>query len=217
MRILILGSTGRTGRLLLDEALARKHDVKVLVRDPSKIKARSTSLTIVEGTATNRDILDRSMEGCDAILSVLNISRTSDFPWSPLRTPKDFLSRVMTNIIHLAPSHKIRRLIFSSAWGAAETRGDIPGWFRWFIEHSNILYAYEDHAKQEELVSRSSLEWTSVRPTGLINSMKKKEVIVSINGQPKPKLLISRSNVARFMIDTLENNLYLREKVTISQ
>lgn len=217
MHILILGATGRTGKHVLAEALRRGHKARVLVRDPSKITVSSPLLQIVEGTPTDTAILSDAMEGCEAILSALNVSRVNDFPWANLRTPKDFLSTVMKNIISAAPGQGIRRLIFTSAWGVAETRKDIPGWFRWFIEKSNIRYPYEDHARQEELVARSSLEWTSVRPAGLINSKKIKKVIVSFNNHPKPRLVISRLNVARFILDILEAGRYVRQRPVISQ
>ena len=35
MRLLVLGATGRTGRLVVAEALRRGHDVVALVRDPA--------------------------------------------------------------------------------------------------------------------------------------------------------------------------------------
>ena len=110
-----------------------------------------------------------------------------------------------------------RRIIFTSAWGAAETRKDIPGWFRWFIEHSNIKYPYDDHARQEELIKQTSLQWTSVRPVGLTNSNNTKEIIVTINNHPKPRLTISRRHVAAFMLDVLEKNLYVGEMMVVSE
>ena len=37
MKILILGATGRTGRLIVEEALKQGYDLNVLVRDKKKI------------------------------------------------------------------------------------------------------------------------------------------------------------------------------------
>lgn len=217
MRILILGATGRTGKHLLEEALKRGHGVHILVRDVSKIKLSDPKLLIFEGSPADSFALEKAMQGCEAVLSALNISRTSDFPWAGLRTPVDFLSSVMKNIVAAASKYGIQRIIFTSAWGAAETRKDIPGWFRWFIEHSNIRYPYEDHARQEDILKETTLQWTAVRPVGLINAKAKKEVVVSFNNQPRPRLLISRSNVAKFMLDALERVLYIAERPVISQ
>ncbi len=68
-----------------------------------------------------------------------------------------FLSDVMKNVIELAEIHKVKRIIACSAWGAAETKKDLPAWFRWFIDNSNIGYTYRDHERQEKLLMNSKL------------------------------------------------------------
>lgn len=217
MTILLLGATGRTGRHLLQEALDRGHIVHALVRGKEKVKIAHENLRVFEGSPTDKTMLNSAMTGCEAILSALNISRNNDWPWSKLRTPKEFLSSVMKIIIELAPHHHIKRILFTSAWGAAETRKDIPGWFRWFIENSNIRYPYEDHARQEGLLQQTDLEWTGIRAVGLVNSKRKKSVIVSFNSDPKPRLIIGRRSLAAFMLDVLEKNLYVRKLPVVSE
>ena len=216
MKFLLLGATGRTGKHILDLALHRGHVVQALVRKKSKLNISHPSLVLTEGDPLDKASLIYSMKSCEAIVSALNISRVTDWPWSKLRTPKNLLSSVTKNIIELAPQHGISRCVFISAWGVAETRSDIPGWFRWFIDHSNIRYPYLDHERSEELLQQSSLNYTAVRPAGLINSKKEREIIVSLNHAPKPKLIISRRNLARFVLEVLEKDLYLRQMPAVS-
>ncbi|MEO6977934.1 MAG: NAD(P)H-binding protein, partial [Mucilaginibacter sp.] len=170
MKILILGATGRTGMHLVTEALKLDYEINVLVRDKSKLPAYPSSVSIFEGTPTAIPHLAKAMQGCDAILSSLNISRTSDFPWAKLRTSDDFLSASMKNIITVAGELNIKRIIITTAWGVSETKKEIPFWFRWLIDHSNIGYPYRDHEIQEELLKHSNMGWTAVRPAGLTNS-----------------------------------------------
>jgi putative NADH-flavin reductase len=217
MKILILGATGRTGQHLLEQALQRGHQVHVLVRDRSKIASHLSSLTIFEGSPLDKSALENAMKGCEAVLSALNVSRTSDWPWAKLRSPKDILSSVTKSLIELMPTYHIRRLIFISAWGVAETKKDIPGWFRWFIDHSNVRYPYLDHENQEELVKQTKLEWTAVRAAGLTNGGKIKKAKLSINNDPKPNWTINRKSVASFMLDILEKNLYAGQAPVISR
>ncbi|MBD1362868.1 NAD(P)H-binding protein [Mucilaginibacter sp. ZT4R22] len=216
MRILILGATGRTGKILLQEAIAQGYEVNVLLRDKSKLNISHPTLRVFEGLPTDKPLLAAAMAGCEAILSALNISRTSDFPWAKLRTPANFLSETAECIIELAPLHNINRVILTSAWGTRDTREDIPWWFKWIIDNSNVGMAYRDHERQEELFSASTLNYTILRPAGLINSTKSKTVIVSLNNQPKPHLTISRSNVAKFMVHVLQDDLLLRQMPVIS-
>jgi putative NADH-flavin reductase len=217
MHILILGATGRTGRLLVDEALRRGHKVNVVISHASKLSANPVMVSVFEGTPLNPDTLAAAMQGCEAVLSTLNISRVSDFPWAKLRTSTDFLSLSMKNIIEVAEKQHVNRIIITTAWGVNETKKDIPFWFRWLINFSNIRYPYLDHERQEELLKNSGLNWTAVRPAGLTDEKKKKEVIVTLNNTPKPKLTISRFNTACFMLDVLENNLYNRQFPVISE
>jgi len=216
MRILILGSTGRTGKHLLELALQRGHIVHALVRDKKKIMLNDPNLMLFEGSPLDKAALESAMKECQAVLSALNVSRNSDWPWSKLRSPENFLSASMKNIIELAPKQNIQRIIFISAWGVCETKKDIPGWFRWLIDHSNVRYPYLDHERQEELLKPTALEWTAVRAAGLTNSKKQKEVIVSLKNDPKPHLMVGRRSVAAFMLDVLEKNLYVREMPVIS-
>ena len=217
MRILILGSTGRTGRILLSEAFRRGHQVTVLISHKGALRIKSKSIKAFEGTPLNKFTLADAMHGCDAVLSALNISRVSDFPWSKLRTSKDFLSASMKHIIDAATENGIKRIVITTAWGVAETQKDIPFWFRWLIKNSNIRYPYYDHERQEQILKSSDMDWTIVRPVGLTDSTKVRNVKVSLNNQPKPSLTISRRNVATFMLDALEKNLYVRECPVISK
>ena len=215
MKILLLGATGRTGAHVLDCALQKGYSVSCLVRKPERLK-QHPNLSIFEGNSNNPINLQNAMEGCQAIISVLNISRTSDFPWARLRTPKTFLSDTMNTIIGLAKKNNIKRIVLCSAWGAAETRKDVPFWFRRTIDYSNIKYAYIDHERQEQLLTASNLNYTIVRPTGLTNFNKNLEVKESENNVPKPNFIISRKAVAIFMVDCLEDSSRHHKTITVS-
>lgn len=216
MKILLLGATGRTGKLVMDEAIRRGYTLNCLVRDAKKIKSRHEHLRIFEGSPEKPADLEAAIQGCEAILNVLNISRTSDFPWAKLRTPPTFLSDVMSTLIRLAQKYNINRVIICSAWGASETKKDVPAWFRWFIDNSNIGFAYRDHERQEKLLRKSSLSWTIVRPAGLTNSKRTQKIIESFNNKPKPKMTISRISVAKYLVDAITNDELIGKAPVIS-
>jgi hypothetical protein len=123
----------------------------------------------------------------------------------------------MNNVISLSKKNNIERLIVCSAWGVAETEQEIPFWFRWFIKNSNIGVAYEDHERQERIIKSSDLKWTIIRPTGLTNFKKDKKIIESYNNIPKPKLTVSRKNVAKFMVNALSNDDLIGRLPVISE
>jgi putative NADH-flavin reductase len=217
MKVLLLGATGRTGRLILDTLLEDQYSVRILVREKSKVRHQSDRLETMVGNTVSAIDLAEAATGCGAIITALNISRTSDFPWSKLRTPVRFLSDTMLTILQTAAQLNINRVIVCSAWGVHETRKDVPWWFRWLIDHSNIGPAYTDHENQENLLVSSNLNYTIIRPVALTNLRTTAPLIVTKNNQPKPNLIISRRAVARFIADQLSDEQYHKSTVTISQ
>ena len=216
MRILLLGGTGRTGKLFLEIALEKGHQINCLSRNSQRIK-RKIGVALFEGNPANENDLKKAMMGCDCIVSVLNISRRSDFPWARLRTPETYLSDVMKVLVPVAAEINAKRIVLCSAWGVFETKKDVPKWFGWLIDNSNIGIAYRDHERQERIVSNSGLFWTIVRPVGLTNSRGKENIRRTFDNIPKPSLIISRQSVAKFLLDCLNNDDLIRRKVVISK
>lgn len=216
MKLLLLGATGRTGKLILASAIQRDFQVTCLVRNPDKVTPNK-QVNIIQGNPINLDDLEKAAIDCDAVISALNISRTSDFPWAKLRTPKTYLSDVMTNVIQIADKHLMQRIVVCSAWGVLETKKDIPFWFRWFIDNSNIGVAYKDHERQEKILENSKTNWTVVRPVGLTNSKKKQTLKESFGNEPKPSMTVSRITVANYLLDCLDNKELTGKKVVISR
>jgi len=216
MKILILGATGRTGKMLLREALDREIEVNAIVRNAALLPV-DDRLKTWEGDVRDADLLEEAMDGCEAVLSCLNISRNSDFPWARLRTPERFLEETLKALMHTMDRKGLKRIILTSAWGVRDSRAEIPGWFRWFIDHSNVGKAYAQHEVQEALLAASQLDWTAVRPVGLTNGKKLKKLITSLKGTPKPRLTISRKHTAKFMVDILCNARYIQKTPVISE
>ncbi len=216
MKLLLLGATGRTGKWVLETALQKGYEVNCLARNSGRIPTKE-GVTVFEGNANNPNDLVKAIQGCQYVVNTLNVSRKSDFPWSSLRTPKDYLSNVMTQLIPIAESQGIDRVVICSAWGVAETKKDIPKWFKWFIDNSNIGAAYQDHERQEVLLTQSKLPWTIVRPVGLTDSNKEQSIRETFNNNPKPSMTIGRKSVARYLVESLTRNDLAGKKVVISK
>ena len=216
MKVLILGGSGRLGMWLLRSALRGGHAVHAIVRDTSRITIKDERLVLFPGNPTDKNVLLDALGDCDAVVSALNISRKTDFPWAPLRTPKTFLSDVMAQLLAAGDSTSLKKIVICSAWGVGESEREIPGWFRWFINNSNVGAAYQQHHEQEILLRDSPFNWTIVRPVGLTNSKKSMELKISYDNKPKPSLTISRKDVAKFMIDTLFDESFTRKMPVIS-
>jgi uncharacterized protein YbjT (DUF2867 family) len=75
-----------------------------------------------------------------------------------------------------------------------------------------ILFYFLDKAKQEKLIINSNLDWTIVRPGQLTNGKKRS---IYKHGQDVGSYIltkmISRADVAHFMLSQLEDNTYIRK------
>lgn len=85
MHLLVLGGSGRTGQLIVEEALSKGHSVTVLVRSLSSVAARP-GLTPVQGTPMKREDITRAFEALptrpEAVLVALSMRRVSDSPFA---------------------------------------------------------------------------------------------------------------------------------------
>lgn len=70
MHIAIFGATGRTGARVMDRALKAGHEVRALVRDPSKLTTKSPRLTVIKGDVTDPKAVAEAIKGTEAVLSL---------------------------------------------------------------------------------------------------------------------------------------------------
>ena len=71
MKVALIGATGFVGKALLEELLARGHDVTALVRDPAKLEARP-QLQVVKADVLNADEVRTAVAGADTVISAYN-------------------------------------------------------------------------------------------------------------------------------------------------
>lgn len=212
MKLLVLGATGRTGQHIVEQGLAKGHEIIALVRDPAKVTPRE-GLTLITGTPTDADAVARAAEGTDAILVALNNPRTSDAPWAKPITTDKILTKVAQNITALGG----KRVVFLSAAGVGDSFEAAPWFMRFMINKTNMRYAYADHNSTESAFRASDADWTLVRAMGLSNSDKEKTLVVGTATTPKPGMMIRRSAVAGFMLSSVENGSHIHETPVISE
>ncbi len=71
MKLFVIGATGRTGREIVEQALARGHHVTAFVRSPESITLKNERLTVIKGNAMDENELFNAMQNHDAVLSAL--------------------------------------------------------------------------------------------------------------------------------------------------
>jgi putative NADH-flavin reductase len=115
MKVLVLGATGATGRLIVSKAVANGYEVVALVR--SKAKAADLSgAELIEGDARDPAALARAIAGCDAVVSSLGTAM------SPFKEVT-LLSTATRALVGVMAAQNVRRLVCITGLGAGDSRG----------------------------------------------------------------------------------------------
>jgi hypothetical protein len=77
MKIALIGASGFVGSHLLTELLARGYFVTAIVRDTTKITAKSNLLTVAGADVMDRDSLAQILKGNDLVISAYNAGWTN--------------------------------------------------------------------------------------------------------------------------------------------
>ncbi|NWD71095.1 SDR family oxidoreductase [Pseudomonas gingeri] len=203
MKVLVLGATGGTGRLIVQDALEKGHSVVALIRS----KARAPDLPgahLIEGDACDEGALMRALDGCDAVVSSLGSGLS---PFSEVS--------LLTEATHaLVPAMKrsgVRRLVCISALGVGDSRGHGGFVFDRLFMPLLLRHAYKDKGRQEAAIRASSLDWVIARPGMLTNdsargSFRAVTDLAGVNGGK-----IARTDVARFVVEQLAADTWLKQ------
>jgi putative NADH-flavin reductase len=213
--ILLLGASGRTGKLVLEYALKNNYNVTALVRDKTSISTQSSQLTVIEGTPYNVEDLKRSIAHCDVVISTLNNPRKTDMPWSkPIGAP-DIIERSINNTIAAMKEKNMKRIVTLSSFGVGDSIRLMGGLGKFFMKYTNMRVVMNDHNRAEASLFKSNLNYTSVRAATLNDKTDDKALTVDYIA--KPAMYISRKNVAKFMVDVIDDLDYYKKAPLISE
>ena len=193
-------------------ATSKNHQVTAIIRN--KKDAILPRINYIEGMPTDEQLLTKAHTGIDAVVVSLNINRTSDSPFAKVVSPLTLISDSVKAVSSAMEKNNVKRIVSVSASGVGDSWNDMFLVVRWLIRYSNIWKAYEDHDRQEEILRQSSLDWTIVRPV-MLND-KDSDEYKAIIGKPTGGN-ISRKGVAKFILDSLESEKYVRDTVTLSK
>ena len=212
-KIVIIGATGYVGSAILKEALGRGHQVKAIVRDPSKLTLIHPHLKVVGGSVTDTDFLSRELAKSDAVISAFNPG------WSNPNIYEETLEGYGSILCAVRNSGVHRFLMVGGAGSLLVAPGrqlmdepDVP---------KKLLTGIRGMAKvyTDLLLPEKSVDWVFLSPaanmapgerTGKFR-LGKDELIVDESGDSN----ISVEDFAVAMIDELEQEKHHQERFTL--
>jgi putative NADH-flavin reductase len=211
MRIAVFGATGRTGRPLVEQALERGHEVVAFVRDagalPSAVRGNDR-LRVVEGDAYAgagvEDAVGGEGDPVDAVVSVLG-QRSEG--------PDDLLTEAGRHVLDAMERRGVDRFVTLVGAGVREEGetvtpgGRVMGTLLKLVARSVL----EDARAHVEAVRASDAGWTVVRGPRLTEGAHTGEFEHGTDLALGMRATAARANVAEFVLDCLEEELYVHE------
>jgi uncharacterized protein YbjT (DUF2867 family) len=207
-KILVLGATGGTGRLIVSEALERGQQVTALVRSPEKARDLKGAKLIV-GDVRDEKVLREALKGQDAVVSSLGT------PASPFREVM-LLSTATRALVGAMKAENVSRLVCLTGMGAGDSAGHGGFLFDNVIFPLLLKKVYADKNRQETIVRDSGLDWILVRPSVLNDKPGRGSVRALANLSGFDGGGISRADVATFVLDQLRSDAWLHRSPLIT-
>lgn len=194
MKISVLGASGRTGILVVDELLRRGHKVNGLAY--KKPENHNGEVNWIEGDATKSEDLKKCLEGADAVISTLGHTRQTktQIQTDSMKALVNLLANTNTPIISMTGTG-VRQI------------GDKPSLIDRFL---NLGISIVDPARVQDgidharVLKESNLNWKILRVLKLANGNKVQDINLTTGG-PAIKL-INRVTVAKLLVDLAENS-----------
>jgi putative NADH-flavin reductase len=207
--MLVVGASGRTGRLLVRLALRRGHDVTAFVRSDAGWRAPRGGLTVTVGDAMRPETLVSAVAGQDAVISLLAPR--------PRRSGVVYVEGTR-NLADAAVRAGVRRFVAVSAEGAGVDPATLPLIYRIVLRIPVVARLYPDIARMErDLSGRRDLDWTIVAPPILIGGPYTGRYRVQVGGGVPGGLWLSRRDLAAFLLDTVEADAFVHERVAVAR
>jgi uncharacterized protein YbjT (DUF2867 family) len=201
MKLAVLGATGRTGRLVIEQALAAGHTVTALVRSPEKLMTTQSNLRVVRGQATETSAVSSALEGADAVISTLGGKGS-------------VIADSTRAIVTAAGNAGVSRVVVLSTFAAERDRLDAGTRLLTGIGMGAML---KDKRAGEEILRQSDLDWTIVYASILSDGPAGGSVVVLPQGaRRRMSERISRADVAAWMVAAAGDAQYKRRAVGIT-
>lgn len=222
MNILVVGASGATGRLLVEDLLKRGEKVTAIVRSTEKLSTLidDKNLTVIQASVLelSDEELAKHVQGCDAIASCLGHNLTFKGMYGqPRRLVTEATRRLCAAISANKPQKPVKFVLMNTTGNRNRDLNEpIPVAQKMVIALLRLLLPPHvdneqaaDYLRTQIGQNNKKIEWTAVRPDSLIDE----ERVSPYEVHPSPIRSalfnpgkVSRINVARFMAELITDH-----------
>ena len=201
MNLVVLGATGATGRLVVEQALAAGHTVTALVRSPEKLAVRDPNLDVVAGQATDPSAVARVLDRADALISTLGGGGS-------------VISDSTRAIVEAAHKAGVSRVVLLSSFLVERDRFNPVTRLLTGLAMGSMI---KDKSAGEKALRESDLDWTIVYASSLTDGPGRGQVaVLTETGRWTLSQRIARADVAAWLLRAATSPETSRRTVSIT-
>ncbi|MET8406053.1 NAD(P)H-binding protein [Streptomyces sp900116325] len=211
MRVTVLGATGGIGRHVTRRLLNEGHQVTALVRSPAKLAITDPALTVITGALSATAAVKQAVTGADAVISALGPSMKRSVQGTALTDGTRTIVEVMRE-------QKVDRFIGLATPSLADPQ-DKPHWKHKVLPvMARLMFpnALIELTGMTAAVTDSDLDYTIARITNPTNKPASGHVRSGFLGHDHVGSVMSREDIAAFLVSQLTDTRYRRAMPAIS-
>lgn len=204
MRVLIIGASKGIGLETTRQALEAGHHVRALARSAPRMALSHPNLEKVRGDALKTEDVEFALSGVDVVIQTLGVGV------GDLLRPVSVFSDATRVLIPAMQAQGVKRLICVTGFGAGDSRASISLMQR--LPFQMVFgRAYGDKSVQERMIKDSGLDWTIARPGVLLGGPRTGRYKVLCKASQWRNGIISRADVADFLVRQIDDRTCVRE------
>ncbi len=189
MKVLVIGASGKTGRLVVQKLLAQSQQIQALVRrEEAAAELRALGAETVVADLTGD--VSHTLTGCNAVVFTAGAGMTGD--------PEEVDYRGAVKLMEAAEAQNISRFVMVSSLGTGYAER-MPEMLKPYLGAKQ---------KAEKVLEDSALEYTTVKPGGLTDAAGTGKVILAEVLAQSGR--ISRADVTEIVAEVLLGKLALK-------
>ena len=208
--ILVIGASSGIGLETVAQGLANGHRIRAMARSAGTIAIQNHQLEKFSGDALKARDVASALEDMDVVVQTLGIPLNSRMLFGPV-----FLFSEATRILlQEMETAGVKRLLCVTGFGAGDSRSSV-GCLQSVPFRLVLGRAYDDKSEQERLITNSALDWTIARPGILTNGPLTGRYRVLTEPVTWRNGIISRADVADFLIKQIDDDNHIRKAAVL--
>ncbi|XP_061389369.1 flavin reductase (NADPH) [Musca vetustissima] len=187
MQLAIIGGTGMTGQCVVDYAVEKGFQVRVLYRTEATVPERfkkSDKIKLIQGNVLNFEDCEKVVDGVDGVCIILGTRNKLEATTE--------MSTGTANLIKAMKSKNVKRFSIVMSSFLFRPVAEVPAMFH---------RLNDEHKRMLELTKSSDLDYIAVLPPHIADEPSSAYTVLH---DEAPGRLVSKFDLAKFIVDSLE-------------